>query len=112
MDDIDLKKIILSDAELSILKNINQIILPLGPQRNLTTFIGAIFSLHPEALTLNHAGIRILNNPNLCFFDDCRREIQENFLKASIRLLQDGERGALGGSILKAHAFADDIGMQ
>ncbi len=97
----------LPDREKSVVSNLNTIILPLGPFRNLTTLIGAILSLHPQAIVLNHAASRLFQYPEVDFLRDCTAEKQRNFLEVCVRLLQGGEGGERGGSILKAHAFLD-----
>lgn len=38
-----------------------------GPQRNLTTLLGAILFLHPRCQVLNHAGVGIMGDSRLDF---------------------------------------------
>lgn len=99
----------LSDEEAAAVNRIRCIALPLGPYRNLTTLIGAIVSLHPQGLALNHAAGRILPVQAINFLGNCSSEAQRGFLEVAVRLLQGGARGNLGGSILKSHAFDEKV---
>lgn len=95
----------LNESELEACEKIRTIVIPVGPYRNLTTLLGAIFALHPEALVLNHAADRLLGAPKANFIARPDSEHKRHFLELAIRELQTGQRGWYGGSILKAHAF-------
>jgi len=99
----------LSSQDLATIRSIKHIVLPLGPYRNLTTLIGAVISLHPQGLALNHAAARILPDEEINFLGSCTREAQRRFLEVAVPLLQEGVRGKHGGSILKSHAFDDPV---
>jgi hypothetical protein len=98
---------LLSEEEAAVAGNIRTILIPLGPYRNLTTLIGAILSLHPQAVVLNHAAARLLDHVSIDFLARPTRDAQRRFLAVGVRLLQGGKPGDHGGSILKSHVFGD-----
>jgi hypothetical protein len=77
----------------------------LGPYRNLTTLTCSVLSLHPQCLVLNHAGQRILPNPQLNFLKDYSPEKFLEFVRYAGHAARDGARGQHGGDIRLSHAF-------
>ena len=49
---------------------LRSVCLALGPYRNLTTLTAGILSLHPQCQVLNHAGVRLLPDPERNFLAD------------------------------------------
>jgi hypothetical protein len=80
-----------------------------GPYRNLTTLSAAVLSLHPEVQVLNHAGERMMSQPEIDFAGDPRPEVLEAFLQVALAESAGGQQGQHGGSILLSHAFASPI---
>jgi hypothetical protein len=80
-----------------------------GPYRNLTTLSAAVLSLHPEVQVLNHAGERLMSQPDIDFAGDPRREVLEAFLRVALAESGGGQQGQHGGSILLSHAFSSPI---
>jgi hypothetical protein len=95
----------LSPAERAACEQIETVVIALGSYRNLTTLTAAFYALHPDAMALNHAWVRVATNPGLDFFADPRPERLRRFVAAAVRLAQGGSFGAYGGSILRSHAF-------
>ena len=87
---------------------IEKIVLPLGPYRNLTTLIAAIFALHPQCVVLNHAAQRIFTKSSIDLFREPNGRKGDAFIRAAVRLLQGGKVGSFGGSILHGHAFDNE----
>ncbi len=96
---------LLSDEERAAVRGIETIVIALGSYRNLTSMTAAIFALHPAAIVLNHAWIRLGTKPSLDFFRDPRPERVQAFLAAAVHLAQSGRAGDYGGSILQSHVF-------
>lgn len=86
---------------------LSSVCLFLGPYRNLTTLTASVLFLHPQCQVLNHAGDRILGHPDLDFIAAYSDERFTNFCHFALVMSQGGRRGSYGGSITKAHAFAD-----
>ncbi len=84
---------------------IRKVCLALGPYRNLTTLTAGILALHPECQVLNHAGVRLLPDPACNFLAEPGGERMQAFLRRALELSAGGERGQMGGSITKSHAF-------
>jgi len=82
-----------------------RVCLALGPYRNLTTLTAGILSLHPSCQVLNHAGVRLLPDPELNFLANYSHERFEAFTRQALVLSAGGERGQRGGAITKSHAF-------
>ena len=95
----------LSAEERSAIENIHTVVIPLGSYRNLTTMTGAIYALHPNAIVLNHAWIRLGSKRSVDFLRDPNPATLARFISAALRLAQGGRTGDHGGSILKSHAF-------
>jgi len=90
--------------ERRLARQIDRLIIPLGPYRNLTTLTAALFALHPECVVLNHAGIRLFGgaaDP----FSHLEEDQPERFVLQAMRLLRTGRRGDYGGNIRLSHAF-------
>lgn len=96
-----------SAKERYVSQNIDTIVIPLGPYRNLTTFTAAIFALHPEGLVLNHADSRIRRMPWADMVAHPTKSRMRRFLDVACVMAQRGKRGDFGGNILLAHAFDD-----
>ncbi len=79
-------------------KNVQSVVLMLGPYRNLTTFIAGILALHPNCCVLNHAGVRILRRNHLNFLKDYSAEKLENF-KGFALYASKGDIGQNSGGI-------------
>jgi hypothetical protein len=77
----------------------------LGPNRNLTTLLGAILFLHPNCQVLSHAGHRVLPNPEFNFLTDYSEEKFYKFCHFAITMSEAGDKGNYGGSMLATHAF-------
>lgn len=86
-------------------RQIKSVVILLGPYRNLTTFTGALTALHPNSKVLNHAGARVLNNPNLNFLKTTDHSTLEYFKRFALYASKVGMRGKFGGNILRSHAF-------
>jgi hypothetical protein len=87
-----------------------RVVMPLGPYRNLTTLTAALFAFHPEAVVLNHAGLRLFGSDADPLATPPGRHWDAFKLRA-VQYLQAGMRGDAGGSILLSHAF-DREGMR
>lgn len=79
----------------------------LGANRSLTTISAAMVALHPQLTVLNHAFIRIFDDPANNFLADQRGPVLGHFVEAACQMALGGERGAVGGHILHSHAFGD-----
>jgi hypothetical protein len=77
----------LKDMERKVAAGIGTVVLPLGPYRNLTTLLGAIFALHPQAVVLNHAD-RIFSAPGVDFAETPDEPTLRRFIEAAVRLAQ------------------------
>ena len=77
----------------------------LGPYRNLTTLTCAILGLHPRCVVLNHAGVRVLPNPDLNFLTDYSPDKFREFVRFVQSESRGGARGMHGGDIRLSHAF-------
>jgi len=77
----------------------------LGPYRNLTTLTASVLALHPHVQVLNHAGRRLLAQPEIDFVSDPRPEIWERFCETALAESRGGSPGLHGGSITLSHAF-------
>ena len=97
----------MSSEETAAAENIEHVVVPLGPYRNLTTQTAAIFALHPNAIVLNHSGKRILHRRSLNWIRNPEPQTSDRFIRAAVRLCQGGRRGGYGGSILLSHGFDD-----
>jgi hypothetical protein len=95
----------LSPAEQAARDQIETVVIVLGSYRNLTTMTAAFYALHPAAMALNHAWVRLATKPSLDFLSDPRSERLQRFVGAAVRLAQGGRAGEYGGSILRSHAF-------
>lgn len=98
----------MTEAEEATLRDLKKVVIPIGSYRNLTTLIASIFSLHPQALVLNHAGERIMRRRELDFIGHPDEAHLEAFKRAAVRLAQTGRFGGYGGNILYAHAFQNE----
>ena len=77
----------LREEELAAADRITNVVLPLGPYRNLTTMTAALFALHPQSVVLNHAAMRVFGT-RFDPFDDLSPERWRAFKAASTRLLR------------------------
>jgi hypothetical protein len=93
-----------SRSELDRAREIDTVILPLGPYRNLTTMTAALYALHPNAVALNHAAERVFGSA-IDPFSDLGEDRWLNFKAGAVRLAQQGRSGDFGGSVLLSHAF-------
>lgn len=84
----------------------------LGPYRNLTSLTASVLFLHPECQVLNHAGARVLNNPELNFLNGYSEDKFRQFCHFALTMSQGGARGGYGGSIVLSHAFAEHAEMR
>ncbi|HKX45728.1 MAG TPA: hypothetical protein VJP77_03435, partial [Planctomycetota bacterium] len=84
---------------------LTSVCLALGPYRNLTTLTAGILALHPRCQVLNHAGVRLLPDPDRNFLAAYTPARMAAFLREALELSAGGERGQRGGSITKSHAF-------
>ena len=87
------------------IQDCESVCLALGPYRNLTTLTAATLFLHPNCQVLNHAGIRIYENPEVDFLSNYSRERFDRFVQFAIQISERGARGGYGGSIILSHAF-------
>lgn len=94
----------LREEELAAADRITNVVLPLGPYRNLTTMTAALFALHPQSVVLNHAAMRVFGT-RFDPFDDLSPERWRAFKAASTRLLRHGRKSSYGGNVLYSHAF-------
>jgi len=94
-----------------VIEQIDTLVLPLGPYRNLTTFTAAMFALHPEGLVLNHADQRIRLLPWVDILAHPTPGRMRRFVDTACVMTQNGRRGDFGGNVLLAHAF-DDAGVR
>ncbi len=92
--------------------HIRTVCMVLGPYRNLTTLTAAIMFFHPNVQVLNHAAVRILPIKGANFFEGYTDRKFDDFVRFALHLSEGGERGRQGGSILHAHAFANDDAMR
>lgn len=91
--------------EHSTIANIDTVVLPLGPYRNLTTMSAAMFALHPDALVLNHADVRLKRIPWADIVAHPKPKTIRKFVDVACVMAKGGKRGDFGGNILLAHAF-------
>lgn len=84
---------------------VRSVCLALGPYRNLTTWTAATLFLHPHVQVLNHAGNRILDQPEVDILEDFSPEKLTRFTQYAVQLSGGGRRGDFGGSITHSHAF-------
>jgi hypothetical protein len=98
----------LRPAELAAADRITNVVLPLGPYRNLTTMTAALFALHPEAVVLNHAAMRVFGT-RFDPFDDLSPARWRAFKAGATRLLRHGRKSSYGGSVLYSHAFRGSL---
>lgn len=94
----------LTPEELAAADRIDTVVLPLGPYRNLTTMTAALFALHPQAVVLNHAAMRVFGT-RYDPFDDLSPARWRAFKALSTRLLRHGRKSSYGGNVLYSHAF-------
>lgn len=81
----------------------------LGANRSLTTISSAMLALHPRITVLNHAFIRIFEDPaNNFLAEPCEARL-DHFVDTARDMALGGERGAVGGHILHSHAFGDEL---
>lgn len=80
----------------------------MGANRSLTTLLGAMMALHPEATVLNHGIARIFADPARNFVRDPRQETLDAFVTEAHAMALGGQRGDYGGHILHSHAFDDE----
>ncbi len=91
---------------------INNLILIVGPYRNLTTYFASILSIHPNISVLNHAGIRVFKNANINFLRNYSLTKYHNFLRFFDYAIKSGHQGMRGGSIQYSHAFKSNEKLQ
>lgn len=91
---------------------IGAVCLALGPYRNLTTLTASLLFLHPDCHVLNHAGRRIFGDRRLDFIGSYSAERFGRFVQYALHISRNGRRGNYGGSITRAHAFADNQKMR
>jgi len=91
---------------------VRSVCLTLGPYRNLTTWTAATLFLHPHVQVLNHAGNRILGQPEVDLLDDFSPAKLTRFLQYAVQLSGGGRRGDFGGSITHSHAFDEGHAMK
>lgn len=84
---------------------VKNLILIVGPYRNLTTYLTSILSLHKNCIILNHAGIRVFQIKRINFLKDYTNAKYQGFLRFFDYACRKGYRGMLGGSIEHSHAF-------
>ena len=77
----------------------------LGPYRNLTTLTASVLALHPHVQVLNHAGRRLLAQPDIDFVSDPRAETWTKFRETALAESRGGKPGLHGGTITLSHAF-------
>ena len=94
----------LRPEELAAADAIANVVLPLGPYRNLTTMTAALFALHPRSVVLNHAAMRVFGT-RFDPFDDLRPDRWRTFKAGATRLLRHGRKSSYGGNVLYSHAF-------
>ena len=75
----------------------------LGPYRNLTTLTASVLALHPHVQVLNHAGRRLLAQPEIDFVTDPNK--WDRFRETALAESRGGGPGLHGGSITHSHAF-------
>lgn len=75
----------------------------LGPYRNLTTLTASVLALHPHVQVLNHAGRRLLKQPEIDFVSDPAK--WHRFRETALAESRGGTAGLHGGSITLSHAF-------
>lgn len=75
----------------------------LGPYRNLTTLTASVLALHPHVQVLNHAGRRLLKQPELDFITE--PSTWNRFCEVALAESRGGTAGLHGGSITHSHAF-------
>lgn len=85
--------------------NVTNLILFVGPYRNLTTYLAANIALHPSCDVLNHAGIRVFANEKINFLSQYTDEKFEQFLQFFNYACQFGYKGIRGGNVVYSHAF-------
>ncbi len=86
-------------------ENVNNLTLFIGPYRNLTTFLAAMFSLHPQLLVLNHAGTRVFKNKDINFLNNYSEIKFHTFINFFIHAIKKGYKGMRGGNIKYSHVF-------
>jgi len=86
---------------------IENLIILLGPYRNISTLTSSVLSLHPDVQVLNHAMDRLFTDEGLDFLS-CRTQASlDAFIAAALDASGGGQMGTHGGSILFSHAYAD-----
>jgi hypothetical protein len=89
----------------AVASRIERVALFVGPYRNLTTLSAAALALHPQIQVLNHAGERLLAQPELDFVASPDAETLRRFVAAGVEASAGGRRGDFGGSVTLSHAF-------
>lgn len=84
---------------------VNNLVLIVGPYRNLTSYLTSILSLHSNCKVLNHAGIRVFRNKKTNFLKDYSHSKYLQFLRFFDYASEKGYKGMLGGNISHSHAF-------
>jgi hypothetical protein len=84
----------------------------LGAHRSLTTISSAILALHPDVTVLNHAFIRIFDEPSRDFLRSPTPDALDAFAQAAGEMALGGSQGQIGGHILHSHAFNADAALR
>lgn len=87
------------------INKVSNLVLFVGPYRNLTTYLAANIALHPSCDVLNHAGIRVFANEKINFLSQYTDEKFEQFLQFFNYACQFGYKGIRGGNVVYSHAF-------